>query len=272
MQWNRSTHSVTLANARIAAGWSRKQLAENLGATVEDVIEWESGTSSPDTPMLAAIYAIFSECVGRVPTVPTPSDSDLATIKSPDAASSFFRARVVIDDEAVGWWAVAILFGTCMLPLSVAIIKNLLGAVGSSSDLLFILLSLASVPGCAALAMAQERRLLRTVLHLSWFSLKAGVVVVVLALVAGIGILVLPSITEELRSHLFPQRWEGYAYPSRADLTNSFSVGEYQTLDDCRAACISRLDRANWTESGDFECGLNCRWQGSIRVCQETSK
>lgn len=70
------------------------------------------------------------------------------------------------------------------------------------------------------------------------------------------------------------ERWEGFAYPDRNDLTRHYLAGEHKTLDSCRAASLALLRRLN-SFQGDYECGLNCRSGGSLpglKICERTER
>ena len=68
------------------------------------------------------------------------------------------------------------------------------------------------------------------------------------------------------------ETWEGYVYPNRNNLSNHVAVGTHQSLDECRAAAINTLNRVSSVSRGDYECGLNCKSNGSLRVCKRTER
>lgn len=87
------------------------------------------------------------------------------------------------------------------------------------------------------------------------------------------------------RQHLLPllalallgcsERWEGFVYPNKNDLTKHIGIGTYDSLEDCRASAINTLSTLSSNERGDYECGLNCRSEGALpgmKVCKDTSK
>lgn len=71
-----------------------------------------------------------------------------------------------------------------------------------------------------------------------------------------------------------PDEWRGWAYPSSADLTRSVELGTFTNFEACQAAAIGALQAMGREAEGDYECGLNCRWDQSmaINVCKETRK
>jgi hypothetical protein len=71
------------------------------------------------------------------------------------------------------------------------------------------------------------------------------------------------------------ERWEGFVYPNKSDLSKHIGIGTYQSLDECRASAVDVLSKVSSIQGGDFECGLNCRSDGALpgmKVCEETSK
>ncbi len=70
-------------------------------------------------------------------------------------------------------------------------------------------------------------------------------------------------------------KWEGYAYPDRSNLTVHKFVGVFATLDECRVNSISLLNQISSLQKGDYECGLNCEYKkgyGELRICEKTVK
>lgn len=72
-----------------------------------------------------------------------------------------------------------------------------------------------------------------------------------------------------------PDRWEGFFYPDRHDLSISGRSRPLPDLQSCRswaAAEKSRAERAGFTDT-DYECGKNCKPSdlgGDLSVCEET--
>jgi len=50
------------------------------------------------------------------------------------------------------------------------------------------------------------------------------------------------------------QKWKGYAYPNKNNLSNVIELGEFKTEDDCSAAAINTLRRVSSVSTGDYEC------------------
>lgn len=67
-------------------------------------------------------------------------------------------------------------------------------------------------------------------------------------------------------------RWSGFVYPDKSDLRQSTELGDFPTLEACRASCQSVLNRLPEPSDGDYECGLNCEPQGGLYVCKETER
>jgi hypothetical protein len=70
------------------------------------------------------------------------------------------------------------------------------------------------------------------------------------------------------------EQWDGFVYPSRADLTQHIVIGQFSSLESCRNEAYATLERNGWAPSGDYECGLNCKPWGSsgMMVCEETQR
>jgi hypothetical protein len=50
------------------------------------------------------------------------------------------------------------------------------------------------------------------------------------------------------------QKWKGYAYPDKNNLSNVIELGEFKTEDECNAAAINTLRRVSSVSAGDYEC------------------
>jgi hypothetical protein len=67
--------------------------------------------------------------------------------------------------------------------------------------------------------------------------------------------------------------WEGFVYPNKNDLTRHRNLGNFNSLDECRAAARGVLAELKALDRGDYECGKNCddgSRMGGIKVCEET--
>lgn len=68
------------------------------------------------------------------------------------------------------------------------------------------------------------------------------------------------------------ETWEGYVYLNRNNLSKHVAVGTFKSLDDCRAAAINTLNRGSSLSQGDYECGLDCKSDGGLRICKATER
>jgi hypothetical protein len=50
------------------------------------------------------------------------------------------------------------------------------------------------------------------------------------------------------------QKWKGYAYPDKNNLSNVIELGEFKTEDECNAAAINTLRKVSSVSAGDYEC------------------
>jgi hypothetical protein len=70
------------------------------------------------------------------------------------------------------------------------------------------------------------------------------------------------------------ERWSGFVYPNRNDLTKHINIGDYKTLEECGRAARNNLQVMKAYE-GDYECGLNCKPMPnmpSVNLCEKTER
>jgi hypothetical protein len=66
-------------------------------------------------------------------------------------------------------------------------------------------------------------------------------------------------------------RWQGWFYPDSSNLTKAVELGEFESLEGCRAAAQARVRTAEEPRDTDYECGKNCRPSDyGLNVCEET--
>ncbi len=72
----------------------------------------------------------------------------------------------------------------------------------------------------------------------------------------------------------FGEKWEGFVYPDKNDLTVYKNIGVYNSLEACRSASLNKLSALGATNRGDYECGLNCKKGnvGSVKICEQTKR
>lgn len=71
---------------------------------------------------------------------------------------------------------------------------------------------------------------------------------------------------------LISERWDGYVYPNKNNLSNFISAGNgFSSFEKCQAACISIIRSNNW-QNADYECGLNCKFKDGMNICEKTVK
>ena len=71
------------------------------------------------------------------------------------------------------------------------------------------------------------------------------------------------------------EKWEGFVYPNKNDLTVYRNIGVYESLESCRSATWYMLSEISSIERGDYECGLNCEYRsgmGGIKICEKTER
>ena len=72
-------------------------------------------------------------------------------------------------------------------------------------------------------------------------------------------------------------KWRGFVYPTGSAIGGTRDLGEYGSLEQCRAAALTYLRDLNTASRGDYECGSNCRPAGVVvdiitYTCDETLK
>ena len=69
-------------------------------------------------------------------------------------------------------------------------------------------------------------------------------------------------------------KWEGWVYPDRSNLAVDVQIGEFDSLEACRASAQNLMVRSGWQNSGDYECGLNCEYDSNygLSVCEKTER
>lgn len=50
------------------------------------------------------------------------------------------------------------------------------------------------------------------------------------------------------------QKWKGYVYPDKNNLSQVIELGEFKTEDECNATAINALRRVSSVSAGDYEC------------------
>jgi hypothetical protein len=68
------------------------------------------------------------------------------------------------------------------------------------------------------------------------------------------------------------ERWEGFVYQNKNDLTIHRNIGTSPSLVECRAEALNALLDLGSTQAGDFECWLNCRSDSRLRDIKSASE
>lgn len=71
-----------------------------------------------------------------------------------------------------------------------------------------------------------------------------------------------------------PDRWTGFAYPDKHNLAHHENLGDFESLQACRAGARARLGDT-FPSGSDYECGLNCeasRDLPGMNVCKVTER
>lgn len=52
----------------------------------------------------------------------------------------------------------------------------------------------------------------------------------------------------------YSQKWIGFAYPDKNNLSKVIELGEFKTEEECNAAAIQTLRKVSSVSAGDYEC------------------
>ena len=90
-------------------------------------------------------------------------------------------------------------------------------------------------------------------------------------------ILLVTFLIPDTSNSFFGEKWQGWVYPDRTNLSNSISIGkDFKSLTDCRNACLNKINVSGY-KNADYECGLNCKplypnIPDSVMVCKKTER
>ena len=71
----------------------------------------------------------------------------------------------------------------------------------------------------------------------------------------------------------FDDTWESFLYPDKNNLSVHIELGEFGSLEDCRDAILGHARMKGMIiGTYDYECGLNCKDSGGLKVCKETAR
>ena len=71
-----------------------------------------------------------------------------------------------------------------------------------------------------------------------------------------------------------PEVWTSWIYPDKTNTKRSMEIGQFPSLEKCRAASKDKLKALNLAQRGDYKCGLGCGYNEGLQtlVCEETAK
>ncbi len=71
---------------------------------------------------------------------------------------------------------------------------------------------------------------------------------------------------------LTPDKWVGFYYPNRADLTRYTQSPQLGSIEECRSWVNAQVPAGINSYDYDYECGKNCKFRSDldINVCEET--
>ena len=59
-------------------------------------------------------------------------------------------------------------------------------------------------------------------------------------------------------------RWQSKVYLNKQNLTNHRIIGEFSSLEECRDASLNYLRGIKALDTGDYECGKNCKYNSDL--------
>lgn len=70
------------------------------------------------------------------------------------------------------------------------------------------------------------------------------------------------------------EKWEGYVYYDRNDLSVYQAIGYYDSLEECREFSTRKMNEWGSPHSRTYECAYNCRINKEVdmRVCEKVSR
>lgn len=70
------------------------------------------------------------------------------------------------------------------------------------------------------------------------------------------------------------QEWTSLIYPDKENTKRSKASGVFNTLEECKKASISELEKLGLSTRGTYQCGLNCSYHEGMKVeiCEKLSK
>jgi hypothetical protein len=69
------------------------------------------------------------------------------------------------------------------------------------------------------------------------------------------------------------ERWSGFVYPNKQDLSSHQAVGDHPSLEACRLAAADLISvLPGGGRNADYECGLDCKSRSGLLVCSRTDR
>lgn len=70
------------------------------------------------------------------------------------------------------------------------------------------------------------------------------------------------------------EEWTSLIYPDKNNTKRSKKHLLYTTLEECKQGSIKELEKLGLQESGDYQCGLNCKFHEGMKIdiCEKLAK
>lgn len=70
------------------------------------------------------------------------------------------------------------------------------------------------------------------------------------------------------------EKWEGFVYYDKSDLSLYQEIGAFETLEACRASSNAKMHEWGTPHVSTYECASNCRVDdhSDLRICEKVSR
>lgn len=70
------------------------------------------------------------------------------------------------------------------------------------------------------------------------------------------------------------EEWTAWIYPDKQNTKRSLKGNTFKTLEECRKSSLLKMKELDIENSGDYNCGLNCKFHEGMKteVCEKMAK
>jgi len=71
-----------------------------------------------------------------------------------------------------------------------------------------------------------------------------------------------------------PEVWTAWIYPDKTNTKRSMEIGQFPSIEECRAGSKDKLLSLKLETRGDYKCGLRCGYNEGLKtlICEKTAK